>query len=373
MKIIILCRSLCAGGAERQLVELAKGLRSGGNDVMVVLFYGGGELEGELQAADVNIMTLNKRGRWDAYANIVRLARIIKHFRPDILHGYMPSANIVSVIMKLFCSKLKVVWGVRSSYMDLSHYDLTARILYKLEPKLSHFADTVIVNSHAGYKHAVKSGYHAKKLVVIQNGIDTESFCPNREAGKRVRAELGVNDDEILIGIVARFDPLKDHELFLRAASLVSMKRPDARYVCIGDGPAEYRDMLKERAKELGVSHAVIWAGARNDMSDIYNAIDLVVNASYCEGFSNVIGEAMSCGVPCVVTDVGDSAEIVGDCGYVVPPKDPERLTDAIMRILSLQLGGLREMGLRGRERMVSCFSTPRMLERTTAILEEIS
>ena len=366
MKVIFLIRSLNYGGAERQLVLLAEGLHKHGHSVSVAVFYANGPLEKHLHQAGVPVRQLNKRGRWDIHGFLLRLFQLLRKEKPDILHGYLTVPNLFAVILKPLFSRIKIIWGVRASNMDLSRYDWLARLTYWLECRLSRFADLIIVNSRAGFDHAVAHSFPKNKMVVIPNGIDTERFCPDLAERQRVRKEWGVADNEKLIGLVGRLDPMKDHPTFLRAAALLAQARKDVRFVCVGDGPAVYRQQLYVLGKELGLANRVIWAGARADMPAVYNALDVFSSSSYGEGFSNVIGEAMACGVPCVVTDVGDSAWVVGDAGFVVPPKNPSALAQGWQLCLSRDRDELK--GKR-RLRIIENYSVKQLVEQTAGAI----
>ena len=334
MKILFLLRSLDNGGAERQLVLLAKGLRARGHDIVVALFYPGGPLEQELREAGVRIRPLHKRGRWDVPGFVFRLTQTIREERPDILHGYLTDQNLVAVLIKPLFPRMRIVWGVRSSMIDMADFDWLTRLSFKLTCRLSRFADAIIINSQVGREYHVSLGYPAEKASVIPNGIDIARFHPDAEARERIRSEWGVAEHEKLIGLVGRLDPLKGHLTFLEAAALLAKKRKDARFVCVGGGPDEYRRRLQMLATSLGLEERLSWVGSREDMSDVYNALDIAVSSSYAEGLSNVICEAMACGVSCVVTNVGDSAWVVGNMGEVVQPKDPLAMEIAIQRLL---------------------------------------
>ena len=185
-----------------------------------------------------------------------------------------------------------------------------------------------------GWRLIRRKCFPSEKTVVVPNGIDTNRFQPAPDLGRQVRADWGVSDREPLIGLVARFDPLKDHRTFLSAAAILAGKRPDLRFACVGDGPADYRTELHELGQSLGLDGRLIWAGERDDMPAVYNALDFLCLSSFSEGFPNVVGEAMACGKPCVVTDVGDASAIVGNTGIVVPPRDPERLAQGCREML---------------------------------------
>lgn len=335
IKICFLLRSLTYGGAERQLVLLAKGLHERGHHVAVITFYSGGPLEKELREAGVRIRPLYKRGRWDVLVFLIRLTRIMWEERPDILHGYLTGQNLIAVLIKPLFPSIKIVWGVRSAIRDLGRREWLDSVSFKLTCWLSRFADAIIANSHAGREYHVAMGYPAKKTVVIRNGIDTERYHCDPKARERIRREWGVTEHEELIGVVGRLNPVKDHPTFLNAAALLACKRRTSRFVCIGDGPAEYREELYALAENLGLGERLLWVGNYEDMPAAYNALDITVSSSLSEGMPNVISEAMACGVPCVVTNVGDSAWVVGDQGEVVPPKNSVAIVDAIERLLN--------------------------------------
>ncbi len=249
--------------------------------------------------------------------------------------------------------------------LDLEHYDWFSRLALRIERSLSRFADLIIVNSQAGRRFAIEHGFPKNKLVMIPNGIDTDRFHPDPVSRHRVRTEWGIMENEKLVGLVARLDPIKDHQNFLRSAALLARERLDVRFVCVGDGSPAYRDRLHVLSRKLGLEKRLIWAGARSDVPAVFTALDVAVSSSYGEGFPNVVGEAMACGVPCVVTDVGDSADIVGETGVVVPPRDSEKLAEGVRDCLA----GNRSKSAESRLRVERDFSIERLVERTERVL----
>jgi glycosyltransferase involved in cell wall biosynthesis len=369
VRILFLIRRLGYGGAERQLVALARSLRESGHSVSVAVFYPGGPLEDDLHAAGVPVRALDKTGRWDIVGFTWRLIKLVYRERPDIVHGYLCVSNILTALIAAAFPRVRAAWGVRASNMNLADYGWLARFLYLVEGRLACFADLIIVNSQAGLDYAAANGFPKNKMLVIPNGIDTDRFRPDSRARRRVRAEWGIKDCEELVGLVARLDPMKDHATFLRAAALLSAERKQTAFVCVGDGPGRYKERLVKLGGELGLGGRLIWAGPQVEMPAVYNALDVLVSSSsYGEGFSNVIGEAMACGVPCVATDVGDSASIVGRSGEVVPPRDPEALKAAIAKCLDApRPDGWAEPC--GRQRIIGSFSVKELERRTEAAL----
>ncbi len=369
--ILFLARSLDRGGAERQLVVLAKGLVRRGHAVAVAVFFGGGVYEAELAKTGVRVINLGKRGRWDVLPFLNRLVRFLRKERPAVMHSYLGVPNILAAVLKPLLPGTRIVWGVRASNVDLSRYDWLSRLAYVLERRLARFADRIIANSQAGKRYAVANNFPEDKIIVVPNGIDTTYFRFDPEGRHQVRSEWGLGEDEVLIGLVARLDPMKDHPTFLEAASHIARGRHDVRFVCVGEGSAGYLETIKQQAVALGLIEQLILAGARDNMPAVYSALDIASSSSsFGEGFSNTIAEAMACGVPCVVTDVGDSAHIVGDTGSVVAPGDGSALAAAILNLTNLPSEERQALGDAGRARIVSEFGLDRLVQRTELALE---
>lgn len=369
MSIILLVRSLNYGGAERQLVELAKGLHTRGLRVVVLVFYPGGPLLEELERAGIRVSIIGKRGRWDLIGFFSRLVRDARSAHAHVIYSFLVEPGIVAVALKPFVPGLRVTWGVRASDVDRGVYDWPTRASFKISSWLARFADLIIVNSAAGADVHEREGYPRKRIVVLPNGVDAGRFKPDPDAGRRMRADWGVPASESVVGVVARIDPMKDHATLLEAAAILRRDACEPWFVCVGEGRATYVDALRSSARALGISDRVLWVGSCGDMTAAYNAFDIVCSSSaFGEGWSNVLGEAMACGVTCVATDVGDASVIVGDVGVLVPPKDPRALADGIRVALSRAKGDVKGAC---RERIVTLFGIDRMVEETERLLRK--
>jgi glycosyltransferase involved in cell wall biosynthesis len=266
---------------------------------------------------------------------------------------------------------MKTIWGERASNMDISRYHWVARLSDLITTALCRFPDLHIVNSRAGLDHAISRGYPAAKSAVIPNGIDTDRFTPDPAAGRHLRHTWKVADDAVLIGRVGRLDVMKDYATFLMAAAQIARQHDDVRFVCVGNGDARYGEAMRALSWDLGLADRLLWLPAQADMNAVYNALDIVCSSSaFGEGFPNVVGEAMACGVLCVVTDVGDSAMLVGDERFVVPPRDPVRLASRIEYLLSISTTERNDIRAHLRHRVVEHFSVARLTSATeTALL----
>ena len=373
-RLVILHRKLEIGGAERQLFEFVRGVRlQRSDDVTLVSFYEGGELFAETSTIDgLRTMSLRKRGRWDVLPFLFNTWRTIHRLRPAVLYGYQGVANELALLMGRLVGA-KVVWAIRQSDVDLKRFDRLERLCFRAGAYLSRFADLIIVNSESGVRNHVALGYAPDRMIVISNGIDTSRFRPDPAAGRSLRREWGIGDDVPVVGIVGRLHPVKDLETFLRAAALVHARLPHARFVYVGDGAASYKIELKRLSRDLGIEDCMLWAGSELRMPAVMNALDVLCSSSIGEGFPNVVGEAMACGRPCVVTDVGDSARLVADCGIVVPPRSPDALSDALLSVLALEPERRRLMGTQSRKRVEEHFSVSRLVTETWSALESLA
>ncbi len=315
------------------IVEIAAGLKKRGHEVAVVTFYDDNPLGHRLSDVGVPLECLHKKGRWDVFGFLRRFQAAVQQFRPDVIYTLMPVPNVIALAVRFVISNTKLIWGVSIADLDLSHYDFLSRMSYWLEARLARLADLVISNSQAGARYAVRRGFSKLTMRVIPVGVDMARYCPDQAARNRIRSEWGIADGDKLIGLIGRLDPQKDIPTFLSAAAKIA-ESYNLRLVVVGNGPAEYREFLMARCKELGISARTLWVTARPDIEALYNALDLMVMSSAAEGSSVAVVQAMACGTSVVATNVGDSALELGPWGELAPANDPPALAEAIIRQL---------------------------------------
>jgi glycosyltransferase involved in cell wall biosynthesis len=373
IRVAFILRAPHIGGAERQLVELVRGLDPEQFNVTVIAFYPGGDLRKELEAIPgVTVLDVGKSGRWDIFTFLARLRRAVREARADLVYGVLSVANEASLLVGRL-EHAQVIWSLGAAHMDLSLYDWSARPLFALGKHLSRFPDRIIINSHAGRDYHRGRGYDVSRMHVIPNGFDTAGFTRQPAAGAAVRRELGIGDDEIVVGMAARVDPIKNHQLFVDAAAIVAKRHPRVRFVCVGDGPRELRESLESRAREQGLDGRMLWPGSRTDMAAVYNALDVHCLCSLGEGLPNAVGESMACEVPNVVTDVGDSSLLIGGTGEVVPSGDREALARAIDAMVALPADDRRARGARARQRIVDEYGADLLARRTADLMLDLT
>lgn len=370
VKICFLIRSLNHGGAERQMSQLAADLKRRGHAVRVITFYPGGRFAEQLAADGVPVTSLNKRGRWHLFGFAVALRRELRSDRPDVVYSFLTTANIVAAILAYTLRGLPVIWGVRVSDMDLSKYGPIDRMVSAIERMLASTPRLTICNSAAGVARCLKRGFPGDRVTHVPNGIDLDSFQPDPDAGPALRRRLGLNEHTPVIGMIARFDPMKGVDVFMKAAQDLKSIDPTARFVLAGNGMEPGNTDLSSLIGTEGLEGNVSLLGVSEDIPGIQAGLDIATLSSrFGEGFSNVIGEAMACGVPVVATSVGDAAAVIGDTGWIVPPGDAAALSKAWQEALALAPESRARRGRDARQRVTERFDRRAIAEKTEAVL----
>jgi len=283
-----------------------------------------------------------------------RLYSAVRRFKPDVIQGWMYHGCLAAELARASAARrAPVVWSVHSCNDDLTLEKRMTAAIIRLCARLSSRPARIIYVSEASRRQHEAMGYSPENALVIPNGFDTTRFAPSTEARAAVRAELGVSEDELLIGLVGRFHPMKDHINFLRAASLLSEDNHAARFLLVGREVDADNPVLRRLLARWGLEGRAHLLGERSDIPRLIAASDICsLSSSYGESFPLVVGEAMACGVPCVVTDVGDAAKLVGPTGLVVPPRDSEALAEAWRELIRLGSAGRAQLGEAARERV---------------------
>ena len=370
-RILHVISGLQVGGAEHMLTRLLE--RVGGRFEHAVLCLTESSPLGErITRRGIPVVSLQLRRDRPNLGGLVRGLRSVHGFRPDLIESWLYHSDLFAVVARALAPRARLVWNLRCSDMDLDRYAWSTRLLPTLLSRLSRVPDTVIVNSEAGRRAHVDQGYRPRRWALIPNGFDLGRLVADRAARERVRGELGVGPEEMLIGLAARFDPMKDHETFCAAVALVDAGLP-LRFVLVGRGTEPSNAALRSVIERYGVAARIACMGERLDLTDLFSALDAVtLSSAFGEGFPNVIGEAMAFQLPCVTTDVGDAAEIVGDTGIVVARRNPRQLSEAWLRLLWLGAAERAALGRRARERIAAHYSLDGVVDRYETLYDEL-
>ncbi|WP_310569298.1 glycosyltransferase [Gemmatimonas sp.] len=343
-RLLHIITGLGTGGAEASLVRVIRGAEDPSRHAVVSLTTRGTRAN-ELEAMGVNVRALGlARGHasWKALRDLRAIARDV---RADVIQGWMYHASFAASLLSMTSREhWPVLWNVRHALDAWESEPRKLRWLIQLMARFSSHPQAVIYNSSRAARQHEALGYAATRTVVIPNGVDTERFTPNAASRSATRQVLGVPANAVVIGMAARVDPLKDHDTFLRVAAQIAARTSNIHFLLVGTGteagtaaqPCPLDAAMAARVSEVpALGRRVVRCGERRDMPAIYNACDLVMLTSRSEGSPNAVAEAMSCGVPCVVTDVGDAAQLVGRSGEVAPVGDVTALTDAALRLVN--------------------------------------
>jgi glycosyltransferase involved in cell wall biosynthesis len=373
MRLLHVITGLSTGGAERALYTVLSGGLAARYEVAVISLRDEGSMGRPIRELGVPVHTLDMDVGLPAPKVLVHLRRIVHSLAPDVIQGWMYHGNLAANLAARFASdRPAVVWNVRHSLSHLKEEKLLTRQVIRANRFLSRGVDGIIYNSCLSRAQHARFGFDDRRARVIPNGFDLDRLRPDREVGQRVRVELDLPADALVIGHVARLHPMKDHASFLRAAVQVARAAPRARHLVVG------RNVTPENPALAGIVpeellERFVFTGERRDPERLMQAMDVVTSSSWGEAFPNVLGEAMACGVPCVTTDVGDSADIVGDTGIVVPPSDSGALAEGLLAMLAKDAPERERLGRAARERVAKHYTLPRIVERYAQMYREIT
>ena len=346
------------GGAEIMLLKLLSHIDRQRFAARVISLTSSGPIGDKLEALGIPVQVLGMLpGSPDPRA-VLRLAGWLRSYPPALVQTWMYHADLVGGLAARLAGHAPVIWGIRNSSLDVVHSRRSTRWTVKACALLSNFLPARIVScSETARRIHINLGYAANKLLVIPNGFDLDLFRPDPQGRASLRQELEISPETRLVGLVGRFDPQKDHQTFIQAASRVREKVEGVEFLLCGDGITWENAQLAGWIEERGLRNCFHLLGRREDIPRLSAALDVACSSSaYGEAFSNVLGEAMACGVPCVVTDVGDSAYIVGETGKVVPPRDSLALAGALVEMLALAPDQRLELGVEARQRTQQSF-----------------
>ena len=354
MKVLHIITDLLLGGAESVLVEVASRGQRDGHTNLVISLTDDQPLGERLRSAGISVTALTMRPNRPDPRAILRLAKIIRAEKPDLIQTWMYHGDLLGSVASLFAGRPPLVWGIHHTAADPATLNPRTYQILKLNARLSHSIPTRIICCAESAKTShIEVGYRADRMTVIPNGVDVNRFKANPIARAELRAELGLSENDFLIGLCARFHPTKDHATFIKAASNI----PDARFLLCGRDVTEANSTLMKMIDEAGIRSHCHLLGPRSDMPRVYSALDMLVSSSRSEAFPLTITEAMACGLPCVVTDVGDSEQIVGETGRIVRAGDFHALAAGVASVRSLSAESFRQLGALARERVEKLYN----------------
>jgi glycosyltransferase involved in cell wall biosynthesis len=370
MKVLHVITGLGLGGAEAMLAKLISSSKRYRH--VVVSLTDRGAMAQSIEASGGTVHALHVNRASGLLGAPMRLALLVRQERPDVIQGWLNHGNLAAVGAKILARvPTPVAYNIRQSLLGLRFEKWETRQVIRLNARLSRRTAAIVYNSLTGADDHEAIGYDPTKRRFVPNGFDPGEFFPSDERRRRIRQELGIADDEVVVGLIARFHPWKNHRAFFDAASRIVSACPKARFLLAGKDMVPGNEELESIIPDSVLARCLL-LGPRLDMSDLNRALDVACNVSHGEGFPNTIGEAMASAVPCVVTDVSDMREIVGDTGRVCRPDDPQMIAEAILELVNMEPAKRLELGQSARARISAKFSLQEIVSQYESIYDEL-
>src|SRR5688572_3946988 len=322
-------------------------------------------LAGTIRAKGVRVRTLGMQQGVPNPFPLVQLTRWIRESKAHVVQTWMYHANLFGGVAARLAGNRPVVWGIHQADLDPQwNRPLTLWIAKGAARISSWLPQCVVFVSHASLQLHTTVGYAAKRMEVIPNGFDLNEFRPDPAARISLRRELDISKDALVVGMASRFHPQKDHHNFVQAAARLHQMNPNVHFVLCGRGVSQDNTQLVQWIRDAGIHGQCHLLGDRRDTARLFAGMDIATSSSASEAFPLAVGEGMACGTPFVVTNVGDSALIVGDTGKVVDPGDPLALAQAWRELIEVGSEGRRCLGVAARRRVQQHFDMSDIVER---------
>jgi glycosyltransferase involved in cell wall biosynthesis len=370
IRILHVITGLTVGGAERSLATVALKLPRSRIESSVASIIPDGPIAATLRAGGIRVFELGTKNS-ALHATIpFKLRSLVRKLSPHIVQGWMYHGNALAALATP--KGIPLAFNIRQSLPDLGAEKYLTRLIIRLGTAVSGRAGAIIYNSQRARSDHESLGYVARNATVIPNGFDTSKFSPSEALRRACRAELGLSDNDFVAGTVGRYHPVKNQRLFLEAAASLLGRGERLRFVIVGRDVSAASSGLVAYAKTLGIAERILFVEEYHSVPGLMNALDVFCLTSNAEGFPNVVGEAMACGVPIVATDVGDVARLVGNAGRLVDVGDSEALARELAAAARRTLEDRRAVAQFARARIETEFAEGRMLNAYASLYDRL-
>ena len=370
MKIIHIISGLSIGGAEIMLYKLLSITdKRKFTPIVIALVAGSDEMKDRIEALDIPVYSLGiKRSSLFSLFRFLKLIRLIREHKPDIIQGWMYHGNLAATLVSIFTTgHPAIVWNILHSLYDLCYEKRSTRWVIQLNRLFSRIPKAIIFNSNLSRKQHEAFGFNSRRSQMISNGIEIQKFVLSSERIQNIRSSLNISFSALIVGHVARFHPMKDHKGFLQTAVQVLQHFPEVHFILAGRDITKKNTILQEIIPDE-IEHQFHLLGERNDIPDLMGIMDIYCQSSWSEAWPTVLGEAMAAGVPCVATDVGDSKEIIGETGTVVSPRDVDALTAGIEKLIMMTPEQRQTLGEAARARIKENYDLDKIIDQYASL-----
>jgi glycosyltransferase involved in cell wall biosynthesis len=372
--VVHIINNLGPGGAEMMLAKLVQETRNSTPTALVIGLAHDGVVGDRIRDLGVPAIALGLLNVRSVPRGSFRLAKLIRDARPDVVQTWLYHANVFGGLAARGAGSPPVAWGIHHADLSPGENKRSTRVVAKAGALLSKsLPAAIVVCADSARDMHQRLGYDDAKLVVIPNGFDIARFAPDPDAPRRLRERIGAPPAARLVGLVARFHPVKDHGAFIQAAAIAAQADPDLHFVLCGSEITWDNAELAGWIRATGFADRFHLLGQDDQPWTIQAGLDVACLSSTSEAFPLSIGEAMACGVPCAVTDVGDAALLVGRAGRLVPSRDPAALAAAIGELARLEPTERARIGAEARRKIETEFSLPAVAKRYESVWRRIA
>jgi len=366
MKILYIISGLSTGGAEMMLYKLLSVIDRDIFEPVIISLTDEGSLGNNIKNLNIPVYKMEMKAGFPNPFKVWRFVQLIRKINPELVQGWMYHGNLAALLAKwVLPNRVFLLWNIRHTPDDLKKEKRLTALVIRLGAKFSSHPDRIIFNSNVSEQKHELLGYNNKNKSIIPNGFNCEQFKPSVNAKSKLRHSLGLKKDTLLIGLVARYHIMKDHVTFLHSAGKLNKTYPEIHFVLVGQGVDKDNHLLIKLIEDLKITKNVHLLGEHMDVEEITAGLDIACSSSSRgESFSNAIGEAMACGIPCIVTDVGASAWMVGETGIVVKPGDRKAFADAMITLIKMSSEERLRLGKLARDRIIKNFSLNLIVKR---------
>lgn len=364
---------LDVGGAELMLKRLVESHQAHPEwRHSVVSLSSVGKVGAQLHTIGFEVHALGVHSAAGAPGGLLKLVYLLRQLRPDIVQTWMYHADLLGGLAARMAGRKNVIWGIRTTNVSDGGSRTTALVRWLCARLSAWVPNTIVCAAQASRRAHEALGYSAARMVVVPNGFDLAQLQATPAQAQALRSECSLVAGDVVVGTLGRFNAVKDQQNFVRAAGLLGQQFPRVKFLMVGRGCDAGNSQLMGWIAATGFAHRYVLLGERNDAPVCLAAMDVFCLSSRTEGFPNVVGEAMAMRKPCVVTDVGDAAYLLGDCGVVVPKEDAQALANGLARVLSLPAAEREALGQRAHERIAAEFTMDRTRQRFEAVYAQV-
>jgi glycosyltransferase involved in cell wall biosynthesis len=368
--VLHIISGLEVGGAEMALYRLVLEFRGSEYSHTVIALTPEGGMFGRFTEAGIRLIVLDVRRA--PVRHLLRLQRLIRSLRPDIVQTWLYHADLLGGLAARVAGNRNVIWGIRTTDVDGGCARATSFVRHACASLSRWIPHTIVCVAEAALRSHRLVGYDAGRMVVVGNGFDLSALIMQQSQRSLLRAQCGLDAEHVVLGTLGRFNLDKDHANFVQAAGKLADRHPHLRFLMVGKDLDGANEELRGWIAATGHADRFTLLGQRSDVAVCLSAMDIFCLSSRTEAFPNVLGEAMAMGLPCVTTDVGDAAVLVADTGIVVPRANPDALAHGVGELIARGPGYWRPLGQRARERIHASFTMDCMRKRFEGIYDSV-